>query len=97
MTQTSPGRRSPCNCRTLQTIYGVSEVRSTFWIRLKNDEGWGEGTIPPYYGIDEQEMIAFWQVAANKMAAFPNQIEIDEWVRRRWSRTSKKRFGFSIA
>ncbi len=28
--------------------YGTSETRQAFWIRLANDEGWGEGTIPPY-------------------------------------------------
>src|SRR4051812_21246593 len=31
--------------------YGVSETRQAFWLRLDNDEGWGEGTIPPYYRV----------------------------------------------
>jgi L-alanine-DL-glutamate epimerase-like enolase superfamily enzyme len=61
--------------------YGVSEVRSAFWIRLKNDEGWGEGTIPPYYGISEQEMVTFWQDAAEKPEAFPDEIsQIVDWI-----------------
>jgi L-alanine-DL-glutamate epimerase-like enolase superfamily enzyme len=61
--------------------YGVSEVRSAFWIRLKNDEGWGEGTIPPYYGISEQEMVTFWQVAAENPEAFPDKVnQITDWI-----------------
>ncbi len=26
--------------------YGVSETRRAFWLRLADDAGWGEGTIP---------------------------------------------------
>ena len=38
--------------------YGVSETRQAFWLRLANDEGWGEGTIPSYYGISDEAMTA---------------------------------------
>ncbi len=61
--------------------YGVSDTRQAFWLRLANDEGWGEGTIPPYYNISEAEMIAFWQNAARRGDPFPdNPGEIAAWV-----------------
>ena len=43
--------------------YGVSTSRQAFWIRLAGDAGWGEGTIPPYYPVSQEAMIAFWQAA----------------------------------
>jgi L-alanine-DL-glutamate epimerase-like enolase superfamily enzyme len=52
--------------------YGTSETREAFWIRLRDDAGWGEGTIPPYYGVDLDEMISVWQSAANNPKPFPN-------------------------
>lgn len=61
--------------------YGVSETRSAYWLRLKNDEGWGEGTIPPYYGIDEKDMVSFWEYAASRNENFPNEIDlIGDWI-----------------
>lgn len=61
--------------------YGTSEQREAYWIRLRNDEGWGEGTIPPYYGIKEEEMVAFWQRAAEKSASFPDELtRIPVWL-----------------
>ena len=44
--------------------YGVSDTRNAYWIRLKEDEGWGEGTIPPYYHVDSSEMTHFWDEVA---------------------------------
>jgi len=44
--------------------YGASTTRQAFWLRLAGDSGWGEGTIPPYYGVDEAAMIDFWQATA---------------------------------
>ena len=44
--------------------YGVSDTRDAYWIRLKDDEGWGEGTIPPYYHINSKELTQFWAEAA---------------------------------
>ena len=44
--------------------YGVSETRQAFWVRLPQDEGWGEGTIPPYYGVAPEAMQAVWADAA---------------------------------
>ena len=38
--------------------HGVSETRRSFWLRLSEDAGWGEGTIPPYYGVDEGDIRA---------------------------------------
>ena len=42
--------------------YGTDETRIVFWLRLAGDEGWGEAAIPPYYGISEEAMRAFWDV-----------------------------------
>jgi len=61
--------------------YGTSEIRQAYWIRLKNDEGWGEGTIPPYYGIDHEAMTAVWQKAANSPVPYPDDpVEIPTWI-----------------
>ncbi len=61
--------------------YGVSEERQAFWIRLERDEGWGEGTIPPYYRVDDSEMTAAWQRASEKQEPFPDDVEgIAAWV-----------------
>jgi L-Ala-D/L-Glu epimerase len=61
--------------------YGVSETREAFWVRLPQDAGWGEGTIPPYYGVDHADMIALWQQTASRAEALPESIEaIEGWV-----------------
>ena len=61
--------------------YGVSEERQAFWIRLINDSGWGEGTIPPYYGVKQEEMESFWQQAAESPKPFPEKCEeICDWI-----------------
>lgn len=61
--------------------YGVSETRQAFWIRLQGDEGWGEGTIPPYYHIDHSDMIALWEEASHRIQPFPdNPAEVAGWV-----------------
>ncbi len=61
--------------------YGVSETRQAFWLRLAGDEGWGEGTIPPYYGVDTAEMIAFWEATGYRRDPFPDEVAaIADWV-----------------
>ncbi len=61
--------------------YGVSDTRNAYWIRLKDDEGWGEGTIPPYYHIAATEMTQFWDHAAQNPVPFPDDpAEIAAWV-----------------
>jgi len=61
--------------------YGTSEQREAFWIRLRDDEGWGEGTIPPYYGVSAEDMVAFWQHTAEKSADFPDDPAlIPSWI-----------------
>src|SRR3954464_8404996 len=61
--------------------YGVSGTRDAFWIRLSKDEGWGEGTIPPYYRVDPSAMTDCWQHAAASDRAFPDRIEeIESWI-----------------
>lgn len=61
--------------------YGASETRRAYWLRLAGDEGWGEGTIPPYYGVSEEEMAAFWVKAAERTEPFPDSpAEIAAWI-----------------
>lgn len=51
--------------------YGVSETRRSFWLRLADDAGWGEAAIPPYYGISDDAMIAYWAEMQLRHAAQP--------------------------
>ncbi len=61
--------------------YGSSTTRPAFWIRLENEEGWGEGTIPFYYGIDFKTMTDYWDEAALKQEPFPESVEaIPGWI-----------------
>ncbi len=61
--------------------YGVSDTREAFWIRLKDDEGWGEGTIPPYYRVDSKELTRFWDDAAKNKQPLPEDpAEIPGWI-----------------
>lgn len=63
--------------------YGVSETRQAFWLRLPGDEGWGEGTIPPYYGVADDAMEAVWRAAAESGRELPvDPAEIEAWVGR---------------
>jgi L-Ala-D/L-Glu epimerase len=61
--------------------YGVSDTRQAFIVRLEDNLGWGEGTIPPYYHIDSAQMIAYWQAAAANPLPFPgDRNEISAWM-----------------
>ena len=61
--------------------YGVSATRQAFWLRLTNDEGWGEGTIPSYYNISDEAMVAFWAAAAQRTDPFPDDpADIAAWI-----------------
>lgn len=61
--------------------YGSSETREATWLRLEDDEGWGEGTIPPYYGVESATMHRFWEAAAARTEPFPDTVEqIAAWV-----------------
>lgn len=61
--------------------YGVTETRQAFWLRLPDDAGWGEAAIPPYYGISDASMIAFWAAVAQRSEPFPEDPgEIPAWV-----------------
>ena len=55
--------------------YGVSETRHAFWLRLPHDDGWGEGTIPPYYGVAEAEMEQYWHEKAEQMGQLPESLD----------------------
>ena len=60
---------------------GVSTTRRAYWIRLADDEGWGEGTIPPYYNIKDDEMTSFWDTASQHEVPFPDDPdEISTWI-----------------
>ena len=61
--------------------YGVSQTRQAFWLRLADDAGWGEGTIPSYYNISDAAMAAFWQATAQRTDPFPDDpADIAAWV-----------------
>jgi L-alanine-DL-glutamate epimerase-like enolase superfamily enzyme len=61
--------------------YGASKSRRAHWLRLAGDEGWGEGTIPPYYGISDESMTAVWAAAARRADPFPDDpADIAAWL-----------------
>ena len=61
--------------------YGTTEQREATWLRLENDAGWGEGTLPPYYHVDKAAVEACWEKAANRKTAFPDSVaEVGKWV-----------------
>ncbi len=60
---------------------GVSTTRTAHWIRLEDDQGWGEGTIPPYYNISEEDMQALWDEKSHSKEPFPDSPEqIPSWI-----------------
>jgi len=60
---------------------GVSTTRQAYWIRLTDDEGWGEGTIPPYYNVKDEDMTSFWDSASLREISFPDDpAEIPSWI-----------------
>ncbi len=60
---------------------GTSTSRKAFWIRLEDDAGWGEGTIPPHYGIPDEAMTAFWDAKAQSNLPFPDDpAQIPAWI-----------------
>jgi L-alanine-DL-glutamate epimerase-like enolase superfamily enzyme len=67
--------------RPVRISYGASETRQAYWLRLAGDAGWGEGTIPSYYGIGESDMSAVWEAAARRDDPFPDDpAEISAWI-----------------
>lgn len=61
--------------------YGTTEESQAYWIRLSNDTGWGEGTIPPYYQVSTTDMEDVWQAASQSSVPFPDDpAEIQAWV-----------------
>ncbi len=52
--------------------HGTSETRVAHWLRLAGDEGWGEGTIPPYYGVTTEAMAAYWDAVDQRAAPLPD-------------------------
>ncbi|RLE06421.1 MAG: hypothetical protein DRJ13_00225 [Bacteroidetes bacterium] len=81
------GPRLSCEVFTLKLHHpfrlstGVSTTRTAHWIRLEDDQGWGEGTIPPYYNINDQDMQALWDEKSRSTEPFPEDIEgIQSWI-----------------
>jgi len=67
--------------RPFRLSTGVSTTRQAYWIRLSDDEGWGEGTIPPYYGIPDDEMTTCWEAASRYEKPFPDDpSKIASWI-----------------
>ena len=61
--------------------YGVSETRTSYWLRLPNDSGWGEATLPPYYGVDLSQVEPYWQAAAGSQRELPEEAAgVPGWV-----------------
>ena len=61
--------------------YGATEERQSFWLRLRDDEGWGEASIPPYYRVDASEMIACWARANGVGKPLPDDVrDIAAWA-----------------
>ncbi len=81
------GPRLSCEAIELKLIHpfrlstGVSTTRTAHWLRLENDQGWGEGTIPPYYNIKAEDMWSFWEEKSASKDPFPDSLEdIPGWV-----------------
>src|SRR3954468_15141787 len=61
--------------------YGTTDTRDAFWLRLNGDEGWGEGTIPPYYRVDDSAITACWTRAAETTEPLPERVEdVGSWI-----------------
>ncbi len=88
--QTDPQQDAPClswqrvllQLRTpFRLSYGATQERTAHWIRLRGDAGWGEGTIPPYYPVREEDLQAYWNRATLRTDPFPERLEdIPAWV-----------------
>ena len=61
--------------------YGATQERTAHWIRLREDAGWGEGTIPPYYPVREEDLQTYWNRAALRTDPFPERFtDIAAWI-----------------
>ncbi|KPL82470.1 hypothetical protein SE15_09985 [Thermanaerothrix daxensis] len=61
--------------------YGVSETRRTYWVRLGDDVGWGEATLPPYYGVPLTDFEAYWEMRRQRGLRWPESLEdLPAWV-----------------
>ena len=48
---------------------------------MADDEGWGEGTIPPYYNVNDADMISVWDNASLREDPFPDDpADIESWI-----------------
>ena len=64
-----------------RVAYKESTFHDTYWVRLAEDNGWGEGTIPSYFNISEKKLVSYWEKTAQSPVPFPVSIhQIDEWM-----------------
>jgi len=67
--------------RPFRLSTGGSTTRTAHWIRLEDDQGWGEGTIPPYYNVKDEDMWSLWENKSHSNIPFPdNPADISSWV-----------------
>lgn len=61
--------------------YGESNIHHVYWIRLAEDNGWGEGTIPSFSGISDKELVACWVNVAHSDEHFPVSVhQVQGWI-----------------
>jgi len=64
-----------------RVAYGESSICYVYWIRLAEDNGWGEGAIPFSGGNSDKEMLACWEKAARSPVNFPVSIhQVQGWM-----------------
>lgn len=64
-----------------RVAYIESSFYDTYWVRLAEDNGWGECAIPSYFNISEKKLVSYWEKVAQSSVPFPVSIhQIDEWM-----------------
>lgn len=61
--------------------HGTTTQREIFLLRLARDEGMGEASIPPYYNVSSQQIIAAWENWQNMTRALPDEpAQVGAWI-----------------
>lgn len=61
--------------------YGERSIHNVYWIRLAEDNGWGEGAILSNRRNTEKEMVACWANVAQSDVHFPVSIhQVQGWI-----------------
>jgi len=65
----------------IRIAYGESRIYHVYWIRLAEDSGWGETSIPSNAGNSEKEMLACWANVARSDKHFPVSVhQVHGWI-----------------